>query len=107
VRDATVLVVDELISTGGTIARAARAAAAAGARRVVALAAHGLFMPGAPETLAAPELERIVVADAVPAFRLAGSPLMDKVDRLPSAPLLAEAIRRLATDEPLTDLLVF
>lgn len=107
VRDAAVFVVDDLISTGGTIARAARSARAAGARRVVALAAHGLFMPGAAEVLADPAVERIVVADAAPPFRIAGSPLQAKVEALASAPLLAEAIRRLACDEALTDLMVF
>ncbi|MDD3836581.1 MAG: ribose-phosphate diphosphokinase [Phenylobacterium sp.] len=107
VGDATVLLVDDLISTGGTIVRAARAARAAGARRVIALAAHGLFMPGAGEALADPAVARIVVTDTVPPFRLAGSPLLGKLDVLPSAPLLAEAIGRLAAGRALTDLLVF
>jgi len=31
----------------------------------------------------------------------------DKLDIVPAAPLLAEAIRRLHEDKPLTDLLVF
>jgi ribose-phosphate pyrophosphokinase len=107
VAGATVLLVDDLISTGGTVARAARAAMAAGARRVVALAAHGLFMPGAAEALADPAVERVVVTDAVPPFRLEGTGLAGKVDVLPAAPLLAEAIGRLATDRALTDLLAY
>src|SRR5690606_25723853 len=104
---ATVLIVDDLVSTGGTLARAAKAAAAACAARVTSLAALGLFMPGSSEALATPDLERIAVLDTVPPFRLAGSGLLGKVDVLPSAPLLAEAIRRLATDRALSDLLVF
>lgn len=107
VRDATVLVVDDLISAGATMARAARAARAAGARRVIAMAAHGLFMPGAVEALGDPALERVIVADSVPPFRLAGSALAEKVEVVPCAPLLAEAVGRLATGQPLTDLLVF
>jgi hypothetical protein len=47
----TALFVDDLISTGGTLLRAARAAGKAGARRVLALVTHGLFMPGAAAVL--------------------------------------------------------
>lgn len=107
VAGATALVIDDLISTGGTLLRAARAARKAGARRVIALVTHGLFMPGAAEVLADPAIERLVVTDAVPAFRLPGGPPRDKVDILPAAPLLAEAIRRLQAGRALSDLLVF
>lgn len=107
VKDATVLLVDDLISTGGTLVRAARAARAAGATSVIAFAAHGLFMPGAAEALADPAIERIVVTDAVPPFRIAGGEILRKVEVLPAAPLLAEAIGRLATGQALTDLLAY
>lgn len=106
VEGATALIVDDLISTGGTLVRAARAARRGGARRVLALAAHGLFMPGADRALADPALDRIVVTDTVPAFRLAPGATRDKVDILPAAPLFAEAIARLQAGRPLTDLLV-
>ena len=46
VAEATALIVDDLISTGTTLLRTARAARQAGARRVIALVTHGLFMPG-------------------------------------------------------------
>jgi ribose-phosphate pyrophosphokinase len=107
VKDATALIIDDLISTGGTLVRAARAARAAGARRVVALAAHGLFMNGADAALADPSLERVIVTDTVPAFRLAPGATRDKLEILASAPLFAEAIARLHEGRPLTDLLVF
>ena len=103
----TALVIDDLISTGGTLLRAARAARRAGARRVIALVTHGLFMAGAAEVLADPAIERLVVTDAVPAFRLATGPVRAKVDILPAAPLLAETIRRLREGRALSDLLVF
>ncbi len=104
---ATVLVIDDLISTGGTLVRAAHAARQAGARRVLALVTHGLFMPGAEAALADPAIDRVVVTDAVPAFRLGAGPAREKLDILPVAPLLGETIRRLYAGEPLTDLLVF
>jgi ribose-phosphate pyrophosphokinase len=102
----TALVVDDLISTGGTLLRAARAARRAGARRVLALVTHGLFMAGAAEALADPAIERLVLTDAVPAFRLGDDPVRAKIDVLPAAPLIAEAIGRLHHGASLTDLLV-
>ena len=107
VTGATALVIDDLISTGGTLVRAARAARSAGARRVIALTAHGLFMGGAAEALADPALERVGVTDTVPPFRLPAGATRDKLDILPSAPLFAEAIARLHEGHPLTELLVF
>lgn len=106
VADATVLVIDDLISTGGTLLRAARAARKAGAARVLAFVTHGLFMPGAAEVLADTAIERVVVTDTVPPFRLAQARGREKVDVLPAAPLFAEAIARLADGRALTDLAV-
>lgn len=107
VEGATALIVDDLISTGGTLVRAARAARKAGATRVVALVTHGLFMPGAEAALADPAIDRLVVTDSVPAFRLGSNATRAKVDILPVAPLVAEAIRRLHAGDTLGDLLVF
>jgi ribose-phosphate pyrophosphokinase len=103
----TALVIDDLISTGGTLLRAAKGARAAGARRVLALVTHGLFMEGAAEVLADPAIDSLVVTDAVPPFRLGKGAARDKLVLLPSAPLLAEAIARLYDARPLTDLVVF
>ncbi len=107
VAGATCIIVDDLISTGGTLARAARAARQQGAAKVIACAAHGLFTPGAEEALADHAIDRIITTDSVPPFRLAARGVRDKLDIVPAAPLLAEAIRRLHEDEPLTGLLVF
>jgi ribose-phosphate pyrophosphokinase len=107
VEGAICLVIDDLISSGGTLLRAARAARKAGARRVIALVTHGLFMQGAAEALADPAIDRMVVTDSVPAFRLGAGAARDKLDILPSAPLLADVIARLHAGRPLTDLFVF
>jgi ribose-phosphate pyrophosphokinase len=71
VRGRTAIIVDDLISTGGTLVRAARACHAAGASRIFTAVAHGLFMDGARELMAEPTLNGIVVANTVPDFRLA------------------------------------
>ena len=104
---ATALIVDDLISTGGTLVRAAQAARKAGAKRVLALVTHGLFMSGAKSALMNPAIDRVVVTDSVPAFRLGDKSARAKLDILPAAPLLAEAIRRLRAGAALSDLLVF
>ncbi|MCC6780710.1 MAG: ribose-phosphate pyrophosphokinase [Hyphomicrobiales bacterium] len=106
VAGATALVIDDLISTGGTLLRAARSARAAGARGVWALVTHGLFMTGAAQVLADAAIERLVITDAVPPFRLGAQDARGKIDVLPSAPLLAEAVRRLHLGQSLADLLV-
>lgn len=94
VRDATVLLVDDLISTGGTMLRAAETCLAAGARRVFALAAHGLFNAGADAAIVHPALAGTIVSDSVPPFRLAAA-ARARVEIVPCAPLLARAIRTL------------
>jgi ribose-phosphate pyrophosphokinase len=107
VEGATALIVDDLISTGNTLLRAAQAARQAGARRVIALVTHGLFMPGSAEVLADAAIDRFVIADAVPPFRLDHPEQNKKLVLLPAAPLIAAAIRRLHDDKNLTDLMVF
>jgi len=103
----TALIVDDLISTGGTLLRAALSARKAGARRVIALVTHGLFMPGAADVLADPAIDRLVITDTVPPFRLDQPEKNKKLVVLPSAPLIAETIRRLHDERSLTDLMVF
>jgi ribose-phosphate pyrophosphokinase len=99
VEGATALIIDDLISTGGTLVRAARAARSAGARRVIALVTHGLFMPGASEAMADPAIDRLAVTDTVPPFRLGANAPRHKIDTVPAAPLLAETVRRLHLGE--------
>lgn len=69
VRGKVAIVIDDLISTGGTLLRAAQACHEAGASRLFAAAAHGLFT-GGTELLDSPLFEGIVLCDMVPPFRL-------------------------------------
>jgi ribose-phosphate pyrophosphokinase len=103
----TALVIDDLISTGGTLVRAARAARKAGAKRVIALVTHGLFMPGAEQALGDQAIEQLVITDSVPAFRLGKGAARTKLAILPIAPLLVDVIGRLHDGRALTDLDVF
>lgn len=103
VAGATALILDDLISSGGTLARAARQARGKGARRVIALAAHGLFTADAHTRLSDPAFERIVVLDtARSGFAGADSA---RLEVLSSASLLADVIARLRDRRALDDLL--
>lgn len=105
VRDSAVIIVDDMIGTGSTLVHAAQACKAEGAKRVVAAAAHGLFVGRANEILAAPELDQILVTDTIPPFRLDPTRVSQKLVVLSAAGLFAEAIRRLHTGGSLADLL--
>lgn len=90
----TALLFDDLIASGDTMLRAAQALRHAGAREVVAFAAHGLFVAPAAELLADAAISRIVVSDSVPPFRLAaGGPVARKLQVVSAVPLFAQAIR--------------
>lgn len=107
VAGATALIVDDLISTGGTLLRTARSMRSAGAKSVVALVTHGLFMSGSSDVLADPALDRIVMTDAVPPFRLENPAQNEKLVVLPVASLFAETIQRLHQNRSFSDLMVF
>lgn len=103
---AEAIVVDDMIASGGTMVRAARALKEAGAGPVTALAAHGLFTEGAEAALADPAVDRWIVTDTVPLTRLSPEAVL-RVEVLSAAPLFAEAIRRLSSNGSLVELLDF
>ena len=97
VAGATVLLFDDLIASGETMRRAARALRGAGAAGVVACAAHGLFTSGAEEALADPAIDEVVVTDSVPPLRLApDSPVRARLRVVSVAPLFARAVSALS-----------
>jgi len=80
------IIIDDLISSGTTLVRAAEACRARGATSVYAAATHGVFSAKAREVLANPALDQIVITDSA-----APRPI-HKMTILDIAPLLAEAI---------------
>ncbi len=87
-----VIVVDDMISTGGTLVAAVQTVLAHGALApVTVVASHGLFAGPAQERLAALPLARVVVTDSVPFHGKALFPL----EVVRAAPALADVIRRL------------
>ncbi len=65
VEDASVIVIDDLVSTGTTLLRAATASIERGARAVHAAATHGVLAPGAEAALGSPALRSIVLTNTI------------------------------------------
>ncbi len=99
------IIVDDLISTGGTLLHAAVACRESGAEKVYAAASHGIFVGAANRLLSGTELDQIVVTDTIPPFRLDPELARNKLVVLTAAPLFAEAIRRIHTGGSLVELL--
>jgi ribose-phosphate pyrophosphokinase len=104
VRGCVPIVVDDMISTAGTIQAAVQALLAAGcvAEDLTVVASHGLFVGPAAERLHAVPIHRLLVTDSV--ARPARELFALQVVSLGS--LLAEAITRLHNNQSLSDLLV-
>lgn len=87
-----ILIVDDLIQSGGTIRESAEKFRNMGAKSVSAYATHGVFPGNSPEGLIQ-SLDRLYVTDSIPCntARFAGN---EKVDVLSIAPLVSELVRR-------------
>ena len=69
-QDKAVLIVDDMIASGGTMVAAARQCRRMDARNVYAVAAHGLFTGKAEALFANDAIDRVFVSDSVAPFRL-------------------------------------
>ena len=89
------IVVDDMISTGGTLTVAAALLHERGAVAVHAAATHGIFAADALDFIARSPLDRVCVTDTLP---LPAAGPRAKVEVMTVAPLLAEAIMRIHKD---------
>jgi ribose-phosphate pyrophosphokinase len=88
------LVYDDLIGSGQTLARAARACRQAGAAKVFAAASHGLFTNGAAEVLNDAGLDALAVTDSATPFPRQQN-LPQRLSVVSCSALFAEAIKRM------------
>jgi ribose-phosphate pyrophosphokinase len=100
-----VILVDDLISSGTTLVRAAQICRRHGAQRIYAAATHGVFSGQADAAIGDPALERVVVTDTIPPFRLSPAVVAEKLAVLDAASLFGEAIRRIHSGGSLTEIL--
>ncbi|GAB2176995.1 ribose-phosphate diphosphokinase [Dongia sp. agr-C8] len=92
VQGRTVIILDDMIGSGTTLARAAAACRTAGASGIHAAATHGLFTGNWRSALGNAAIDSLIVADTVPPFRLGDDPLTRKLIVLDSTGLVAAAI---------------
>lgn len=97
VKDANVILVDDMVDTAGTITKAADLMKANGARSVRAIASHGVMSGPASERVQDSALLEMVFTDSIPY-----SKRCDKVKQLSIADLIAETIRRVETNESIS-----
>lgn len=95
------LLVDDLIDTGRTIAKAAEALKNQGALGVVVAATHAVFSDPAVDLLQSEFIDSVVVTDTLP---VAPEKRWDRLEILPIAPLLARAIHEVFDDGSVTSM---
>lgn len=96
-----VLLVDDIVDTAGTITKAADLMIAAGARSVRAIASHAVMSDPASERISNSELTQMVFTDSIPYTKKC-----EKVEVLSVAPVFANAIRRVLSNESISSLYV-
>ena len=96
------LILDDMIDTGGTLVKAAKAIMEHGALSVRACATHPVFSGPALDLIEASVLEEVLVSDSIPlGERAAATP---RIKTLTLAQLVGEAIRRIHKDESVSSL---
>jgi ribose-phosphate pyrophosphokinase len=99
------LLIDDMVDTAGTLTNGAAALREAGARTVAACCSHPVLSGPAISRLNKSPLEELVVTDTIP---LKGDATMcKKITVLSVAPLLAEAIKRIYSDESVSELFLW
>jgi len=97
-----IVMVDDIISTAGTVCGAATLVKSRGAKRIIVGATHGVFAGAAVDRLKAAPIDEIIVADTVPLNHKANG--LGNVKVLTVAPLLGEAIRRIHRNESISSM---
>jgi ribose-phosphate pyrophosphokinase len=98
------IIVDDLIDTAGTLCNAARAVMERGAKRVVAVATHGVLSGPAVQRILDSPLEEVVVTNSIPLSEEARA--SKKIKTVSIARLLGEAIRRIHNSDSVSSLFV-
>jgi ribose-phosphate pyrophosphokinase len=102
VEDRRCLLYDDIVDSGGTLCNAAAALREKGAKEVAAYITHGVLSGKAVERITKSELKELVISDTI---QQPDAALSSKKIRLISmAPLIGEAIRRIANDESVSKL---
>jgi ribose-phosphate pyrophosphokinase len=101
VEDKDIILVDDLVDTGGTLAKASIVLKEEGARSVRAIATHPILSGNAYENIENSALEEIVVTDTIPLYRES-----KKVKVLSVANLFAKGIKKIHNNESISSLFI-
>jgi len=100
------VVVDDMISTGGTLVKAAEALIARGATKVYTLATHGIFAGEAIKQLQNSPIAKVIVTNTIArgSWLAEGGDSASKIEVLSIAQILADAIKRITTNRSVSEL---
>jgi ribose-phosphate pyrophosphokinase len=98
----TCVLMDDLVDTAGTLCEAAAALKEHGAKKVVAYCTHPVLSGAAVERITKSQLDELVVTDTIPLRPDAMA--CKRIRQLSVAELLAESMRRVATDDSVSSL---
>jgi ribose-phosphate pyrophosphokinase len=102
VSDRFCILIDDIVDSAGTLCNAAAALMEGGAAGVVAYCTHGVLSGAAVPRVENSVLSELVITDTIAAYEAAGA--SDKIRLLTIAPLLAEAIKRIADESSVSSL---
>ena len=94
------ILIDDMTDSGGTLINAADALLKNGAKEVAAYVTHGVLSNGAAANIDKSQLKELVITDTIQASESVAK--AKKIRTLSLAPLIAEAIRRIANDESIS-----
>ena len=103
VKGRSVLMIDDIIATAGTVVAACKLVRQHGARRIVVAATHGVLCGQAVERLAEAPIDHLVVTDTIPVSETVRGKLKN-LTVLTVCELLGEAIRRIHMNESVSSL---
>jgi len=96
------ILIDDIVDSAGTLCNAAAALKAAGAEDVVAYCTHGVLSGGAVARVDGSELKELVITDTIGNHAIVEQAKSTR--HLTIAPLIAEAIRRIADESSVSSL---
>jgi ribose-phosphate pyrophosphokinase len=104
VKDCDVVILDDMVDTGGTLVESAEALKREGAKRIFAACSHPILSGKAVEKIENSNLEKLIVTNTIP---LQGkSRLSNKIMTLSVASLFGEAIRRINKGQSVSSLFI-
>ncbi|HEY4548342.1 MAG TPA: ribose-phosphate pyrophosphokinase [Pedomonas sp.] len=102
VQDRFCILIDDIVDSAGTLCNAAAALKEKGAKEVVAYVSHGVLSGGAVARVGASQLSELVITDSILATEAVR--VSQRIRRLTVAPLIAEAVHRIAEETSVSSL---